>query len=181
MQIPFTNISGVVDSFFIESSSDNFNNIDLDFKWIVVVFSTKKTLLNFVKTNKSMAEGVEGLGDFSALTVDIDVGSKFKDFVFYYPNVYGYILCLEEHVDYEIIAHECYHAAYCTLVRSVDKVVFDSFEQQEILAYLTGQFTKSFHNEYNNRKSRAGLFRTKSNVKNKGGIQRVKGKISKGK
>lgn len=42
MQIPFTNISGVVDSFFIESSSDNFNNIDLDFKWIVVVFSTKK-------------------------------------------------------------------------------------------------------------------------------------------
>lgn len=178
MQIFNKQVKGLKDAFTIKSDYDNFNNIELDFKWRILIFDDIANLKLFANT---ICSNAKELGNYDALTVNIvRQGIQFKNFVFYFPNVVGYILFTEKSVTDEIVAHESSHAAYCSLECSVDKVIPNSIEQQEILAYLTGQFVKSFNDEYSNRKSRARFFRTKSSTKSKRRVQRSSKKIPKG-
>lgn len=176
MQIYHTGTRGLVDSFTIKSHGDNHNNIDLDFKWRIVIFDNYKSAQAFAtKIDKSVTK----LKKFSAVTIPCNVFTFVNNFRVFHPNVYGYIVCIDDTLDDEVVAHECYHASYLTFARSVDKVKIDDYDQQEVLAYLTGQFVKSFNDEYRNRKHRARFFRPKPNTKGKNGVQRASKKPSK--
>lgn len=168
MQIYHTDARGVVDSFVITSQMDNHNGLELEFKWRVLIIDSVRNALNFIK---KLDERIKIDKEFSGLTIPCNVYSNVSDFAVHHPNTHGYIILISEDVDMEIIAHECYHAAYSSVENVISKKNHE-VEQQEMIAYLTGQFTNSFVIEYGNRKHRAGFFRTKPVSKSKKGVRK---------
>lgn len=164
MQVYHSDTKGVIDSFVIKAENDYHNGVELDYKWRILVFNDDNEAKKF-----ALSLGVKKAdinGNFEAITIPCDVFSKHIKFMVHHPNTHGYILFIEKEVDTETIAHECYHAAFCSMSRVVTKVTND-YNQQEMLAYLTGQYVKSFYDEYNNRQSRSGFFRTKPKAQTK--------------
>ena len=176
MQVYHTETKGVIDSFVIKGDTDYHNLTELDYKWRIVVFKDSNEARKFaISLGVKNSEIVSGFG---ALTIPCDVFSKRNKYMIHHPNTHGYIIFLDKEINSETIAHECYHAAFCTMIRVVSKITHD-YDQQEMIAYLTGQFVKSFNNEHYNRKSRAGLFRSKSHAGSKKRIPGAKKKVSK--
>jgi len=179
MQVHYTTDRGLVDAFTIAGSVDNHNGIELDYKWRVAVFDNIKNAKIFAA--KHLDTDIKK-GEFTAITIPLKVFSTVKNkkstFSIDHPNIFGYILCLDKEVDTEVIAHECYHAAWCTFLRCVKKIDFYDHNQQEVIAYLLGQLVKSFCNEYSDRESRARFFRPKPSTKNKKRVQRTTRKVS---
>lgn len=177
MQVHNRAPKGLVDKFEIKSKADYHNNIPIEYRWSVFIFDNDDNLRKYlVKFDNK----IEKFYKFNAITYPVTTSYNLNEFSIRDLNNMGHIYCSDSSIDDEVIAHECYHAAYETLVSITDKIIPKNYDQQEVIAYLTGQYVKSFNHEYNNRKSRTGFFRTKSSIKNKRGIQRINKKISYG-